>query len=61
MWDFCGNSHMWESCGNAIGIPTEILWKWDGNENSLPTATLPGDRRNTTFALTGIRIKWYLY
>ena len=25
-----------------MGIPTEILWEWDGNgnENSLPTATL---------------------
>ena len=29
-------------CGNPMGIPTEILWEWDGNgnENSLPTATL---------------------
>ena len=26
-----------------MGIPTEIMWEWDGNgnENSLPTATLP--------------------
>ena len=25
-----------------MGIPTEILWEWDGNgnEDSLPTATL---------------------
>ena len=23
-----------------MGIPSEILWEWDGNENSLPTATL---------------------
>ena len=29
-------------CGNPMGIPKEILWEWDGNgnENSLPTATL---------------------
>ena len=29
-------------CGNSMGIPTEILWEWDGNgyENSLPTVTL---------------------
>ena len=29
-------------CGNPLGIATEILWEWDGNgnENSLPTATL---------------------
>ena len=37
---------LWEivipTCGNPMGIPTEILWEWDGNgnENSLPTATL---------------------
>ena len=38
-----GNSHVeipCECCGNPMGIPTEILWEWDGNENSLPTATL---------------------
>ena len=23
-----------------MGIPTEILWEWDGNEDSLPMATL---------------------
>ena len=28
---------LWE-----FGIPTEILWEWDGNENSLSTATLVG-------------------
>ena len=28
--------------GIPMRIPTEILWEWDGNgnENSLPTATL---------------------
>ena len=33
MWESCGNSEfpMWESYGNYMGIPTEILWEWDGN------------------------------
>ena len=37
LWESYGNSHVWE-----FGIPTAILWEWDGNgnENSLPTATL---------------------
>ena len=52
MWESYGKSSfphvgiLWEIvipiCGNPMGIPTEILWEWDGNgnENSLPTATL---------------------
>ena len=32
-----------------MGIPTEILWEWNGNgnENSLPTATLQHIRSQT--------------
>ena len=32
--------------GNPMGIPTEILWEWDGNENlnSIPTATMATDQ-----------------
>ena len=26
-----GNRH--SICGNPMGIPTEILWEWDGNGN----------------------------
>ena len=52
MWESYGKSSfphvrlLWEIvipiCGNPMGIPTEILGEWDGNgnENSLPTATL---------------------
>ena len=52
MWESYGKSSfphvgiLWEIVipiyGNPMGIPTEILWEWDGNgnENSLPTATL---------------------
>ena len=45
LWECYGNSRMWESCGNSafpyVGIHINpVGMGWDGNENSLPTATL---------------------
>ena len=46
LWEFPHVGILWEivipTCENPMGIPTEILWEWDGNgnENFLPTATL---------------------